>query len=201
MIASQVSLNRNAIQQLKLSDPYAIHKFVYNLFPGVKRNFLYYDQGGNWQYRKILILSEEQPTLPPFGKIESKYIPPTFLHHKTYAFQVLLNPVDHPAGKKNKSPVIGKGALYDWFLKRQAYWGFSANPISLEIFNEGVQIIEGKGRVVTHNRAEFRGILQVTNYDLFHHSFVKGIGRAKAFGFGLLQLRPIKEKETTDDYK
>lgn len=194
MIASQVSLDRIAIQQLKLSDPYTIHKFVYSLFPGDKRNFIYYDQGGNWQYRKILILSEVQPTLPSFGKIESKYVPPSFLRHKSYAFQVLLNPVEQPEGKKNKSPVVGKGPLYNWFLKKQSDWGFSADPVSLEILTEGVQIIENKGRKIVHNRAEFRGILQVTNYDLFHHSFSKGIGRAKAFGFGLLQLRPLKER-------
>lgn len=194
MIASQVSLDRIAIQQLKLSDPYTIHKFVYSLFPGDQRKFIYYDQGGNWQYRKILILSEVQPTLPVFGKIESKYVPPSFLRHKSYAFQVLLNPVEQPKGKKNKSPVVGKGPLYDWFLKKQSDWGFTADPVSLEILTEGVQIIERKGCEIIHNRAEFRGILQVTNYDLFYRSFSKGIGRAKAFGFGLLQLRPLKER-------
>jgi CRISPR system Cascade subunit CasE len=200
MIASQVSLDRSAIKNLKLSDPYSIHKFVYSIFPGDERSFLYYDQGGDWQYRKILILSKKQPTLPPFGKIESKYVPPSFLNHKSYAFQVLLNPVEQPKGKKNKSPIIGKGPLRDWFLKKQSSWGFSANPASLEILSQGVQIIKRQGHEIVHNQAEFRGILHVTNYDLFNRSFSNGIGRAKAFGFGLLQLRPLKEKESTNEF-
>ena len=192
MIASVVSLDRQAIQSLKIADPYTIHKFVYSLFPGNRRQFLYYDQGGDLRFKRILLVSQEQPLVPEIGKIESKFIPDSFLDHQRYAFQVLLNPVEQPSGSNRKVPVVNKDSLRVWFSRRQESWGFTTDIDMLEIFNMGVQISRKNGMDVTHNMAEFRGILEVADRECFIHSFTDGIGRGKAFGFGLLQLRPLK---------
>jgi len=194
MIASVVFLDRQAIQSLKIKDPYSMHKFVYSLFPGNQRKFLFYDQGGDIRYRKILLVSEEQPLVPEIGRIESKFITKDFLEYQRYAFQVLLNPVEQVFGSKGKVPVVGRDALRTWFERRQDIWGFASNSEDLEIFNLGVQIIHKDDRDITHNMAEFRGVLEVVDYERFKNSFTNGIGRGKAFGFGLLQIRPIKNK-------
>ena len=194
MIASVVSLDRQAIQSLKIKDPYSMHKFVYSLFPGNKRRFLYYDQGGDLRYRRILIVSQEQPLVPESGEIESKFIPQDFLEHQRYAFQVLLNPVEQPQGSRGKIPVVGRDALRAWFARKQEIWGFTSNQEDVELFNVGVQIIHKDDRDITHNLAEFRGVLEVTDRERFRSSFSNGIGRGKAFGFGLLQIRPLKDK-------
>ncbi len=192
MIASLVSINRAAVKKLNLNNPYAIHKLVYSLFPGTKREFLYYEKGGSFDFKNILILSTSQPVLVPHILIESKIVPKSFLQHNYYAFQILLNPVEQLVGEKNKNPVLGKDSLHNWFIDKQKNWGFSADPDSLEIFNQGVTIFEKQMGTVTFNKAEFRGILKVENYEDFIRSFYNGIGRGKAFGFGLLQLKTLK---------
>lgn len=194
MIASVISLDREAIQSLRIRDPYSLHIFVYGLFPGNHRTFLYYDQGGDRRYRKILLVSQEQPLVPEIGKIESKFIPQDFLEHQRYAFQVLLNPVEQPPQSRGKVPVIGRDALRAWFARRQESWGFTSPVDELEIFNLGVQIIHRDEGDITHNMAEFRGVLDVVDHERFSNSFTNGIGRGKAFGFGLLQLRPLRDK-------
>jgi CRISPR system Cascade subunit CasE len=194
MIASIVSLDRKAIQSLNIKDPYSLHIFVYSLFPGNQRQFLYYDQGGDVRYRRILLLSQEQPLVPDIGKIESKFIPPNFLEHRIYAFQVMVNPVEQPSGSKRKVPVVSRDALREWFNRRQESWGFVSDSDTLEIVNQGVQVIHREGKEITHNKVEFRGTLMVADRERFRDSFTNGIGRGKAFGFGLLQLRPLKDK-------
>jgi CRISPR-associated protein Cas6/Cse3/CasE subtype I-E len=51
------------------------------------------------------------------------------------------------------------------------------------------------GKRGKHVSVDFQGILNVTNQDRFKKAFCKGIGSAKAFGFGLLMLQPISSKK------
>lgn len=44
-----------------------------------------------------------------------------------------------------------------------------------------------------HGGVQFRGILEVTNQSHFIETYYAGIGGAKAFGFGLLLLAPVRE--------
>jgi CRISPR system Cascade subunit CasE len=41
-----------------------------------------------------------------------------------------------------------------------------------------------------HSAVEFQGALNVTDPAKFHETFTRGIGSAKAFGFGLLVIAP-----------
>ena len=191
MIASMLVLDRNAIQVFRIKDAYSIHKIVYSLFPGSYRDFLFYELEGSTQGRKVLILSQNQPMVPKAGELHSKQVPKDFLEHDRYGFQVQLNPVTRHTGSQKCIPVIGEEALGLWFLRRQGEWGISVDQDSLEIFNLGTQEFQTGTKKVVHNKATFRGVLNVVDTELFRHSFEFGIGRGKAFGFGLLQLRPL----------
>ena len=46
------------------------------------------------------------------------------------------------------------------------------------------------GHSTTHLAVVFEGVLRVTDSDAFRETLVRGIGSAKAFGFGLLSLAP-----------
>ncbi len=70
------------------------------------------------------------------------------------------------------------------------------------VMNEGVSLVtvipEGKkfGRKsengqkheMTHNAVLFEGLLRITDAEVFRQTLVRGIGSAKAFGFGLLSI-------------
>jgi len=191
MIASVLKLDRKAMKVLQITDLYSIHKTIYSLYPGNKREFLFYDQGGDIRSRSILILSKVPPLLPAAGEVTSKRIPDEFLEDHTYAFRVQLNPIVRLAGSRRVKPVVGKEPLLSWFLRNQEQWGFSADKDRLEVSDTGVTEIRKTDHIITLNRAEFTGMAVVGDRNKFRKSFEEGIGRAKAFGFGLLQIMPM----------
>lgn len=200
MIASVLKLKRADWKALGLKDLYGIHKVVYSLFPKQNdktRDFLFADKGGDWNFRQVLILSECTPATPEFGEIVSKKIPESFLKWDDYGFEVVVNPTERNGPSKTTKPIRGVENLRAWFLQKTPAWGFEVMPNSLQISNMGVQtfnkIKEGATFSHTHGSAKFIGRLKVIDRQVFVASFKQGIGRAKGFGFGLLQIVPIQK--------
>lgn len=191
MIASILQLSRRDMKALgKNPDEYAVHKLVYSLFPGESRNFLYLDQGGDFEVRNILMVSEDEPQETGTGQLFTKAIPDRFLSYDRYAFEVRLNPVKR--NDKKAQAVTGEKELKEWFISKQEMWGIHTDPLTLEISDTGLQRFSKAGYEILHNKATFRGVLSVRNRELFIESFRRGLGRGKAFGFGLLQLKPLE---------
>lgn len=193
MKASMLFLERKDLMKLgKDQDAYTFHKLIYSLFPGDKREFLYLDKGGLYGTRSVLILSSKDPLQPDVGMIRTKIIPDFFLEQENYAFEVRLNPVRRKTGSSRMIPVKADKDLLNWFMERQSRWGINATSDSLRIDDKGIQVIQkGKSRII-HNQATFKGVLRVIDNKKFRQAFSTGLGRGKAFGFGLLQIQPIQ---------
>jgi CRISPR system Cascade subunit CasE len=194
MIASVYRLSRSDLKALKITDAYSLHRAVYSLFPkieGETRDFLFADKGGDFLSRQILLLSHRAPVNPEFGTVESKNIPETFLMHDYYGFEVTINPVKRESATGKTLAIKGKDNLLTWFAERAPSFGFTIEPESLSVQNIGVQQFEKDGATVTHGTATFIGKFSVADRIRFIESFQKGIGRAKGFGFGLLQIVPL----------
>lgn len=195
MIASLLKLNRADCMALKITDAYSIHRVVYELFPGELRDFLFVDKGGDITSRQILILSNRMPQTPQLGEIESKTIPDSFLEHDHYGFEVTVNPTKRDKQTGKIVAICGRDNLRQWFIDKAPSLGFTVCEESLEIRRAGVQTFDlGNGKIVTHNSAAFIGKLTVTDRAKFQQSFCKGVGRAKGFGFGFLQIVPLQTK-------
>jgi len=198
--ASVLRLSRADIKTLKIRDAYALHKVVYGLFEDVRSEaekqastasgVVYADKGGDFNTRQILMVSDRKPhQTPQFGEVQTKPIHADFLAHERYAFEVTLNP-----GKRDKQtgkvvPIRGREAIEQWFKARAPEsWGFTVNPENLQIGQLSVQVFEKAGTTVTHGSAALMGELTVLDRARFIQSFTQGIGRGRAFGFGLLQI-------------
>ncbi|MDR3334315.1 MAG: type I-E CRISPR-associated protein Cas6/Cse3/CasE [Treponema sp.] len=201
MIASILKLSRSDFQAMQNTSPskiinvYSIHKMVYSLFPRIDnetRDFLFADKGGNFNERHILILSKRPPQVPEHGRIESKRIPEFFLAFDAYCFEVRLNPVKRDKNSGKLIPVKKQEPLLEWFCSKSEQWGFETDLNSLHIQRTDVQIFDKQDKQVTQNAATFIGKLKVRDRSLFINSFEQGMGRGKSFGFGLLQLVPIR---------
>jgi len=202
--ASVLHLSRSDIKILSIKDSYALHKIVFGLFEDVRSEsekkrsvssgIVYADKGGDFQTRKILILSNRKPhQTPQFGKVETKPIFSEFLSFDRYAFEVTLNPGKRDIETEKILPIVGRENIRKWFLARAPKsWGFSVRPETLEIERTDVQTFEKSGQTVTHGSATLKGELAVIDRARFSASFVKGIGRGRAFGFGLLQIVPMR---------
>ncbi|MDA8138308.1 MAG: type I-E CRISPR-associated protein Cas6/Cse3/CasE [Desulfobacteraceae bacterium] len=190
-----LNLNRSDCKALNLNDLYGLHKAIYSLFPaepGKSRDFLFVDKGGDWNRRHILILSEREPIQPEFGEIVSKKVPDSFLQHDYYGFELALNPTRRDSNTGKIFPVRGRAQLIDWLVEKAPGHGFEVFSQSLQINHIGVVTYQKNGTIRTHNTATFVGTLKVIERAAFVESFQRGIGRAKGFGFGLLQLVPME---------
>jgi CRISPR system Cascade subunit CasE len=203
MYAAGLRLSRNDVKALKITDAYSLHRVVYDLFDDIRSpqqkqaslpsGILYADKGGDFHSRLILMLANRPPNpAPKHGEVESKAIAAAFLQHNRYTFEVAVNP-----GKRDKQTgkivaVRGREAINAWFVDRaEKSWGFKVNPINLQIEKMAVQSFKKDNQIVTHGSATFKGELQVIDREKFSQSFRQGIGRGRAFGFGLLQIVPL----------
>ena len=121
-----------------------------------------------------------------------------------WAFRLTANPVRAIAvegGRGRVSPHLTVAQQEDWLIERAPSWGFDipgteADTPSLSVrerhttgFSRATPESGGSGRGrVAITRADFLGHLIVTDGELFRRGLTQGMGRAKAYGCGLMTL-------------
>lgn len=202
MIASVLTLNRSDMKSLNITDDYSLHRIVFDLYEDIRSDIeksssissgiLYADKGGDWNSRQIIMLSSRPPTMPIYGILKSRPIPLSFLDYDHYAFEVVINPTKRDKSTGKIIPLRSKDEIISWFKnKSDKSWGFSVDTTRLQIKNTSVKKFDKKGRSVTLGAATIIGQLTVSDRAQFIKAFQQGIGRARAFGFGLLQIKPL----------
>lgn len=206
MIASVLHLDRRDINALRITDPYSLHRVVYSLYEDVRdadaksssetSGILFADQGGDFHGRRILMLANRPPAESiegQYGHVQSKPIPEDFLNHTQYRFKVIVNPTRRDNASRKLLPVKGREAIGAWFADRAAAsWGFAVPLNHLQVDKIDVLRFKDKRQhEVTICQAHVQGLLTLTDHMQFRRSFIQGIGRARAFGCGLLQVVPI----------
>lgn len=118
-----------------------------------------------------------------------------------WAFRLAANPTHigrTSDGKKKRFAHVTAAQQVDWLLSRATSNGFSI-PIE-PASGPAVEVVEradlhfARGHQqqrVTLRKAVFEGVLQVQDPTLLSRALVEGIGRAKAYGCGLLTLAPL----------
>jgi CRISPR system Cascade subunit CasE len=203
MIASILRLGPKDIKTLRITDDYSLHRVVYSLFEdrrteeeknaSVPSGFLYADKGGDSNGRLILLLSDQEPRKPEHGMLESKPVDEKFLAFDRYRFDVLINPTKRDNKSRKIIALRDRDEIAEWFInKAPASWGFTVSSATLQVKILQVKKFVKQAHSVTHGGAELTGELEVVDRSLFIKSFQQGIGRGKAFGFGLLQIAPLK---------
>jgi len=203
MIASIFRLGPKDIKTLRVTDDYSLHRVVYSLFDdrrsdaeknaSVPSGFLYADKGGDSSGRLILLLSDREPRKPEHGGLESKVINDKFLTFDRYRFEVVINPTKRDNKSRKIIALRDREEIAQWFInKAPASWGFAVHFPTLQVQTLQVKQFVKQNHSVTHGCAELTGELEVLDRTLFVKSFKQGIGRGRAFGFGLLQIAPLK---------
>lgn len=119
---------------------------------------------------------------------------------QTYAFRLTANPTHLVTenGRKHRYGHVTESQQRQWFLDRSELNGFnvrSAVPDSgpdpipeVVVHDRTIRTFRRQGRPVTIAMASFSGWLDVTDVELLRSALTAGIGRAKAYGCGLLTL-------------
>ena len=208
LVASVLHLDRKAVKALRITDPYSLHRVVYSLYQDLRTDtekqastasgILYADQGGDFNGRRVLLLANRRPADSidgQYGQVESRPIPADFLDHAHYRFKVIVNPTRRENTSRKLVPVKTRESIGQWFVERaQQSWGFEVSSEHLQVDRiEVLRFNDKNNHPVTIGQAHVQGQLRVTNRDQFRQSFIKGIGRARAFGCGLLQIVPLHD--------
>jgi len=200
-----------------LASPQKLHATVESSFPSssVKkvRNLWRIDRLGNALF--LLVLSVEKPDfthiVDQFGwpaaeqKWETKNYAPLLERidaGQEWQFRLRANPVHSikQTSDLQKQEHIERGKIYahvtvqqqeQWLLDRAANNGFRLQEGSFRVVQQEVKKFQRQCNPVTLGIATFEGILEVEDVALFLRTLTCGIGRAKAYGCGLLTIARV----------
>jgi CRISPR system Cascade subunit CasE len=133
---------------------------------------------------------------------ETKTVKARFELGQHFRFSLLANPTKRLRKESHDSP--GRAVDEKWVGKRVAVKsdGFE-NWLSRRAQHAGFQVTQladiqrgyvyvNKGEPLRYRSAQYDGILEVTDPDRFGDTLIRGVGPAKAFGFGLLSIAPVR---------
>ena len=208
LFLTKIEIDHETAFKAGLRDSYQWHQKVWQAFPGrdgAKRDFLTRLDAIDDRFR-LLILSSvgtRRPHWCPEIAWETKEVSETFLHHSVYGFSLVANPtrkVKSDANgviKKNgrRIPITNRDDLIAWLERKGQAGGFAVDTSRLRICSRPREYFIKNGKAGLHSATEFKGTLTVSKRSAFIDAFRRGIGPAKAFGFGMLCLSPLFEEE------
>jgi len=175
----------------KLRDSYAWHQALWTAFPGrdgQPRDFLFRldDRGPAF---RVLMLGAECPSPPDWGQWQVKQVAPAFLEHERYRFQLKANPTMRRRSDRRRIALYDEAKLRDWMHRKAEQAGFQIDDLIVGAAVD--ELFTRNGQRGKHVAVDFQGLLCVADRERFRDAFRRGIGAAKAFGFGMLLLQPV----------
>lgn len=214
MYISRVKLDLNNRKNLRdLSHLGCYHGWIEDSFPDERgkgnrsRKLWRIDSIHNEHY--LLVLSEEKPE----ESILEKYAVKGSLEIKDYdpfieklregmqaKFRIKLNTVkslaDRSQGRRRGRLVpVPLDELIPYFLSRAGKNGFHVDEGDLKIVARSKELFEKQDQEDTRIKLDlvstsYEGLLTITDLEKFKKALTQGIGKKKAYGFGLLTIIP-----------
>lgn len=214
MYISRVKLDLNNRKNLRdLSHMGCYHGWIEDSFPDERgkgnrsRKLWRIDSIHNEHY--LLVLSEEKPE----ESILEKYAVKGSLEIKDYdpfieklregmqaKFRIKLNTVkslaDRSQGRRRGRLVpVPLDELIPYFLSRAEKNGFHVDEGDLKIVARSKELFEKQDQEDTRIKLDlvstsYEGLLTITDLEKFKKALAQGIGKKKAYGFGLLTIIP-----------
>jgi CRISPR system Cascade subunit CasE len=214
MYLSRVEINPHLrATKLALNSPQRLHAMVAASFPSLLvdsdsgRHLWRLDKLGHSLY--VLVVSSAQPDFTHLieqigwtasGQVWETKSYDSFLvrlqQGQEWQFRLRANPTHSVKRKEVSGEASGnRGILYacstidkqkEWLTAKAPKHGFSLN--GFELVERDVSRFERQRRTVTLHMATFEGLLKVEDPILLREALSTGIGRAKAYGCGLLTL-------------
>lgn len=174
-----------------LADNYQWHRLIWKCFEGfTERPFVFTVDHTNNNFI-ILILSSHIPKSLSLGKWKTKAISKEFYQSDKYLFKIKLNATKKSLNNTDKEAKGKRHSVINpikWLDDRSENLGFEI--ISAKLNKKGKSYSK-RGKHI-HGWSEITGVLKVVNRKSFVQSATLGIGRAKAYGYGMLLLKKHK---------
>ncbi|GMT48861.1 MAG: type I-E CRISPR-associated protein Cas6/Cse3/CasE [bacterium] len=196
MYLSLINIKQDMPNNGILNNPYKTHQALWEAFGGGKRDFLFRTEKSikNHSPWKIYLLSERNPDFKRMGQKASlsvenyaaKEFKPQLVNHQSLKFYLRANPTVKQ--NKKRHPLVHEDKLYEWIKRKGKENGFLPYSVSLMNKNKYISYRGKEKPPITHCGIDFEGILEIHDCDLFRQSLIRGLGSAKAFGFGLMTI-------------
>ena len=205
-------LTRNALDTRRretlraLGSVNMIHGAIESAFPGERRRRLWRIDvigGVTW----LMLLSETEPDLSrlqaQFGYTDRPWETKCFdrllerIREGTiWRFRLVANPTrSEPSGKDGeRGKVVAEGSVpaqREWLMRHAAVHGFSLNPDCFDVVRSEWKLFrKGRenGRPISVLQVTYEGTMEVTDAERFREALLCGIGRAKAYGMGMMTV-------------
>jgi len=207
MFLSLIDLQSNRENAKILGNPYKTHQIIWEAFKCNQRNFLFRVENSvkipdSWN---IYILSETMPNFNILNEktkiimngFRTKEFKPKLENGMKLRFYLRANATIKKFSEKEKKgkrlAILKEEELLQWILKKAEKHGFMLKSESTKLSNKRTyKSFKGLGeKMITLGGVDFSGILTVRDCTAFNNALKKGIGSAKAFGFGLLSIMPL----------
>lgn len=196
-------------QLLKLVDcgEYVMHQWLWDLFPGeAERQFLYRREELQGAFR-FFVLSLLPPVESQTFDIECRQFAPVLAEGQALRFSLRANPTVCKAGKRHdllmeaKRQVRGQvdsadiwsyqqQSAQDWLARQGQLHGFSLREVSVDAYRQQ-QFVRGQSRrMIQYSSVDYSGVLVVDDPALFLPRLIQGYGKSRAFGCGLMLIKP-----------
>ena len=153
----------------------------------------------------LLMVSKEAPDLAAFcrygvvGSAETKNYAPFLAKLKndmTCRFRVALNPVVAvPAGIGQRGrimPHITAEHQTDYLRKRAKKYGFLLQEGNFDIKEREFAVWRKGKEKIRLSRVVYEGLLIIKDVELFRMLLTEGMGKKKAYGFGMMTVIPLE---------
>lgn len=181
----------------KLSrNPYEIHRHLWRLFPDMpedKRSFLYkVSYGKNDEPLRILMQSLNEPSTAENVKgcvlLRKKVFNPVLKKEDRLHFVLCVNPTKQLLKERCRVPLIDEDQLINWLKKKLENAASLENAEITEKRNLYFRKDGKAGKIIT---TSFSGQIRVDDPISMRTILEQGIGRAKAFGCGLMLVSRV----------
>lgn len=185
-------------------------QWLWDLFPGGKeRQFLYRREELQGAFR-FFVLSQERPAESETFTIECRSFVPELRTGQQLCFNLRANPTICKAGKRHdllmeaKRQVRGQAegsdvwlhqqqAALDWLAAQGERSGFTLLDTSVDAYRQQQLRRENSRQLIQFSSVDYTGMLTVTDPGLFLQRLSQGYGKSRAFGCGLMLIKPGAE--------
>lgn len=211
MYLSKITLYTSGLtpsQLLKLvnSGEYVMHQWLWSLFPGQQqRQFLYRREELQGAFR-FFVLSLEAPAQSDIFSVETRAFMPDVAAGQRLCFSLRANPTICKAGKRHDLLMEAKYRLrgqvesadiwshqqqvaQEWLARQGEQSGFGLVQINVDAYRQQM-IRKEKSCVIQFSSVDYSGVLTVTDSSRFLHQLALGYGKSRAFGCGLMLIKP-----------
>ncbi|MFA5601341.1 MAG: type I-E CRISPR-associated protein Cas6/Cse3/CasE [Phenylobacterium sp.] len=183
MYISRISKRNNVSKEgsLFFKDRSISHGKIYSGFIDKAERILFYVEP---EY--ILILSHTKPNWESIN-FETKEFKPSLSVGQLLRFSIVCDVSRKSSGTRYKRLFLSEDDdIVSWFEEKSVNNGFKIEHI--ELLDRSVESFRHKNNMPRFNGVEIVGVLKIVDLEKFYNVLNNGIGKGKAFGFGMLRV-------------